>query len=72
MKYIPGYTIVIKKLKVTGSIKNYFNPGVIYEIYNVTFRDSKCQYMFTDGTNKFELSFDNTNEAEKMIDYLVT
>ena len=72
MKYIPGFTFYVIKPKLSGSVKNYFNPGQMYSIYNTVLKDGKVKYIITDGAKTFELTFNNNTEAESMVDYLTT
>jgi hypothetical protein len=72
MKYIPGFTFYVNKPKLSGTVKNYFTPGTMYSIYNITLKDGEVKYIITDGTKTFELKFNNNSEAESMIEYLTT
>ena len=72
MKYIPGFTFFVVKPKLSGSVKNYFIPGNMYSIYNISIKEDKVKYTITDGVKTFELAFNNNTEAENMIEYLTT
>ena len=73
MKYIPGTVFTVKKPKLLGQVSQFFVPGKIYQIYNISMKDGKVVYTFTGGFNakRFEMQFDDKKQAENTIDYLL-
>ena len=79
MKHIPGTFIEINK-PVLGSIKQYFQRGKTYTLYSIVPDPVHTKsegpffvtYTFACDSSKFSIKHKSVQEADAMIDYLLT